>query len=81
MAQAPSICLSMQKTQETQVGFLGQEDLLEEGMATCSRILAWKSHGERSLAGYSPWGHKRVGHDRATKEQQILDPVASCTGP
>ena len=23
-----------------------------------------------SLAGYSPWGHKRVGHDLATKEQQ-----------
>ena len=25
------------------------------------------SHGHRSLAGYSPWGHKRVGHNRATK--------------
>ena len=22
-----------------------------------------KSHGQSSLAGYSPWGHKRVGHD------------------
>ena len=20
-------------------------------------------HGQRSLAGYSPWGRKRVGHD------------------
>ena len=28
----------------------------------------WKSHGERSLAGYSPWGHKRVRHDWATKQ-------------
>ena len=27
-------------------------------MATHSRILAWKSHGQRSLAGYNPWGHK-----------------------
>ena len=27
-------------------------------MATLSSILAWKSHGQRSLAGYSPWGHK-----------------------
>ena len=28
-------------------------------MATHSSILAWrKSHGQRSLAGYSPWGHK-----------------------
>ena len=23
-------------------------------------------HGQRSLAGYSPWGHKRVGHDWVT---------------
>ena len=22
-----------------------------------------KSHGQRSLVGYSPWGHKRVGHN------------------
>ena len=28
--------------QETWVGSLGQEDLLEEGMATHSRILAWE---------------------------------------
>ena len=28
--------------QETQVQFLGQEDPLEKGMATYSRILAWK---------------------------------------
>ena len=32
---------------------LGREDPLKEDMATHSRILAW-----RSLAGYSPWGHK-----------------------
>ena len=25
-------------------------------------FLIWKSHGQRSLAGYSPWG-LRVGHD------------------
>ena len=29
-------------------------------------FLPGKSHGERSLTGYSPWGH-RVGHDWATK--------------
>ena len=28
-------------------------------------FLPGKSHGKRSLVGYSPWGHKRVGHDRA----------------
>ena len=29
-----------------------------------------KSHGQRNLVGYGPWGHKRVRHNRATKEQQ-----------
>ena len=32
--------LSMQKTKETQVRFLGQEDPLDKGMATHSSILA-----------------------------------------
>ena len=32
----------------------------EEGMATHSSILAGKSHGERSLAGYSPWSCKEL---------------------
>ena len=36
--------------QETQVQSQGQEDLLEKGMATDSSILAWKIHGQRSLA-------------------------------
>ena len=31
-------------------------------------FLPGKSHGQRNLAGYSPWGCKRVGHDLATKE-------------
>ena len=26
-------------------------------------FLPGKSHGQRSLVGYSPWGCKRVGHD------------------
>ena len=44
---------------ETRVQSLGQKDLLEEEMATHSNILAGKkSHGQRMLAGYSPWGHK-----------------------
>ena len=44
---------------ETWVRSLGWEDPLEEGMATHSSVLAWRSaHGQRSLAGYSPWGHK-----------------------
>ena len=33
-------------------------------------FLPEKSHGQRSLAGYTPWGHKRVRHDWATEQQQ-----------
>ena len=36
-----------------------------------SVFLPEKFHGEMSLASYSPWGRKRVGHDFSTK-QQIL---------
>ena len=38
-------------------------NVLEEEMATHSNILPGKCYGQRSLAGYSPWGLKRVGHD------------------
>ena len=31
--------------------------------------------GQRSLAGYGPWGHRRVRHDLVTKQQQTL-PIA-----
>ena len=30
-----------------------------------------ESHGQRSLAGYSPWGCKRVEHNLATKQQHL----------
>ena len=44
--------------QETQVQSLGWEDPLEKGMATHPLLLPGKSHGQRSLVGYSPWDHK-----------------------
>ena len=40
--------------QERQVTSLDWEDSLEKEMATHSRILAEKSHGQRNLVGYSP---------------------------
>ena len=39
---------------KTQVQSLGREDSLEKEMATHSSILAWKIHGQKSLASYSP---------------------------
>ena len=43
----------------------------EEGMAAHSSILAQEIRWMRSLAGYSPWGHRRVGHDLMAKSQQL----------
>ena len=39
-----------------QVQSLGQEDPLEEEMATHSSILAWEIHGQRWLDSYSGVG-------------------------
>ena len=58
--------------QETQIRSLGQEDPLEKGMATHFSMLwrrKWQNtpvslpgefHGQRSLVGCSPWGHKEL---------------------
>ena len=56
--------------QETQFQSLGREDPLQKEMVTTPVFLPGESHGQRSLAGYNPWGHKRAGHDKATKQQQ-----------
>ena len=47
----------------------GSDDFLEKEMTTHSGILAWKSHGQESLAGHSPCSCKRAGHDLETKQQ------------
>ena len=44
--------------QEAQVQSLGQEDTLEEKMATTPVFLPGKSCGQRTLVGNSPWGQK-----------------------
>ena len=41
-----------------QVPFPGGEDALQEELATTPVFLSRKFHGQSSLAGYSPWGHK-----------------------
>ena len=33
-------------------------------------FLSGEFHGQRRLVGYSPWDHKRFGHNLATKQQQ-----------
>ena len=57
--------------QETQVWFLGQEDLLEKGMATHSPgegngILAWRIPWTEKPGRLQSRGSQRVGHDWVT---------------
>ena len=50
--------------QEMQVPSLRREDPLEEGNGNPLQDSGLESpHGQRSLAGCSPWGLKAVGHD------------------
>ena len=49
---------------------LGQEDRLEEGMATHSRIVAWRILMDRGAWRAAVYGVARVIHDIATKQQQ-----------
>ena len=59
--------------QETWVRSLGQEDSLEKRMAYSLQYSCLENSMDRepSLAGYSPWGRKRVRHDSVTKQQEI----------
>ena len=50
-------------TWETWVRPLGQEDPLEEEMATHSNTLAWEIPWMEELGGLWPMGSQRVGHD------------------
>ena len=48
--------------QETQVQFLGQEDTLEEEMATHCKILAWEIPWTEEPGRLQSMGLQRVGH-------------------
>ena len=52
--------------QETQVQSLGQEDPQEKGMATHSRILAWRTPWTEEPAGLQSMSLQRIGHDSVT---------------
>ena len=60
---------------ETQVQSLGQEDPLEEGMATHSSTLAWRIPGTEKPGRLQSTGSHRVRHD----EQLPLLHITSLT--
>ena len=48
---------------ETRVRSLDREDPLEEELATCSSILAWRIPWTEEPGGLQSMGLQRVGHD------------------
>ena len=54
---------AMQEMQETRVRSLGWEEPLEEGMATHSSILAWRTPWTEESSRLQSIGSHRVGHD------------------
>ena len=52
--------------QETWVPSLDEEDSLEEEWLPSPVSLPGESHGQQSLAGYSPWGHTDLDMTEAT---------------
>ena len=57
---------TMQETEETQILPPGQEDPLENEMATHSSILAWRIPWTEEPGGLQSMGSQRVGHRGAT---------------
>ena len=57
-----SFPLAMQEMQETWVWYLGWEDLLEEGMATHSSILAWRIPWTEGVGVLQAMELQRAGH-------------------
>ena len=57
------IYLPVQEMQETRVQFLGQEEPLEQEMATWSSILSWKIPWTGEPGGLQSMGTQRVGHN------------------
>ena len=66
--------------QETQVQALGQEDPLENGVATPSSILGWRILQTEELGGLQSMGSQRVRHDLThthTTHKHTLNPTIS----
>ena len=64
---------AMQEMQAVVGSIPGSEILWKRAWQPTPVFLPEKFHGQRSLAGYSPWGQKRAGHNLATKQQPEVD--------
>ena len=65
--------LPIQEMQETWVGYLGWEDLLEEEVAVHSGILGWKISWPEEPLGLQSMGHKESNTtERAQSPDQCM---------
>ena len=74
----------MQETQEMRVRSQGQENPLEEEMATHSSDLAWRIPRTEELAGCSSWARKesdRTKHAPISKSSLTYKQGAQGSGP
>ena len=62
---------AIQETQEMPVQILGQEDPLEEGMATHSSILDWRIPWTEEPGSYGPKGHKELDMTEVTEHARM----------
>ena len=63
----------MQEMQDTQVPSLGQEDPLEEEMATHASILPWKIPWTEESGGLLFMGSQRVRHNHTCAKMHYWD--------
>ena len=64
---------------DIQIQSLGQEDPLEEGMATNSSILAWRIPWTEKTGGVQSMGLQRVGRNWVTKSASTHTPMYTYT--
>ena len=58
---------------------LSQKDRLDGEMATAPVFLLEKSHGQRSLVGYSPMGHKELDMTKHKHTPRKAKPNLPCS--
>ena len=68
---------TMQEMQEIWVQPLGGEDALEEGMATRSRMLAWRMPWTEEPGGLQSTGSQRAEHDLAIERAHMYFNIVS----
>ena len=69
---------AIQEMQKTWVQSLGQEDSWRRAWQPTPVFLPGEFHGQRSLAGYSPWGPKESNMTEITEHALMHEPYIFC---